>query len=601
MQDILSALGNIGTEGGITENMLITTMAVMLLLAGICAVIFHKIRLPPIVGYLIAGIIIVNVFSDEDFTKIFSVETIGVLKNIGLIMLMFGIGTELNFNKVKKAGKFAILVAVIQLPLMVLSGCILGAMIFNLNPTAAITLGAVISGSSTAVVAAVLKSQKRISQEDYDTLILVTIMEDIGQVIILSMITPLFAGAQSDAYELIALIIKIILFMVISIVLGLKVVPRILNWIGDKTNSEILLVLSIGLCFGMAWLSSSIGMSTAIGAFLMGMIVSQSKYAPDIEKKTDPMKAVFMAVFFISIGMEVGINEFIDSLPMAIGIAAIFMISKLVTVFIGYFVGGKRFGISFISSISLMAMGEFAFIISSQAHNSGVVSDNFYFAVIGAAIITMILMPIFANKSFDIADKVEENKNSDSFIYRVGRRIYGIREDVATKIETSPSVGDVVKKNLKKSYFCLLLIVVIQIIFSCASYDITKFFVKLVEQFVEFDNIEFVVNICVMTVNFILLTIPTSYFIISLKGIGRIMTEELEPNATEGEKRKRAIKLRILGVSTFAFVVAIDFIIMAVTPGPFGGKGTLIVIPIAIIILLLGWFLSGLKTKKETE
>ena len=138
------------------------------------------------------------------------------------VMLMFSIGMELNIEKIKKYGKIAFIVAVIQLPLMVLSGYFFGMILFGLNATASITLGAVISGSSTAVVAAVLKTHERITKEAADTLVLVTIMEDIGQVIILSMVTPLFLGSSISAVEMVRLIILIIVFIVRSLPTGTR-------------------------------------------------------------------------------------------------------------------------------------------------------------------------------------------------------------------------------------------------------------------------------------------------------------------------------------------------------------------------------------------
>ena len=580
------------------ESVLLLTMMSMMITAGICAVLFNKLKMPPIIGYLLAGIILVNVF-DLSHSKDFSMETVEVLKDIGLVMLMFSIGMELNIEKIKKYGKIAFIVAVIQLPLMVLSGYFFGMILFGLNATASITLGAVISGSSTAVVAAVLKTHERITKEAADTLVLVTIMEDIGQVIILSMVTPLFLGSSISAVEMVRLIILIIVFMVAALLIGIKLVPRALNWIGDNTSAEVLLVMSVGLCFVLAWLSKYIGMSMAIGAFLMGVILSQSKYCEHIYEKTEPMKEVFMAVSFISVGMEVTFNSFINSLPMAVGILAIFMASKFITVFIGYFIGNQSLEEGFVSSVSLMAMGEFAFIISSEAYSHGVVSETFYTAVIGAALMSMVLLPILTKDMFKASDWLR-NRRPQPFA-RVGERMYAMRDDINVKVESSPSMGTYIRNNLKKTYFCILLIILIEIVFCEFMETMTDFLADLLKT--DIMDSHYMAYLILMVVNFLLLSVPTYALIKSIKGIDNLVMsgERMITKEFSEEKAKKAKTLyeRVLNFSTIALIFIIDFLIMAVVPGPFGAeKSSLIAIPIAILIFVISYVISRRRTER---
>ena len=580
------------------ESVLLLTMMSMMLTAGICSVVFNKLKMPAIIGYLLAGIILVNVFNLND-SKDFSMETVSVLKDIGLVMLMFGIGMELNIQKIKKYGKIALLVAIIQLPLMVLSGYFFGMLLFGLNSIEAITLGAVISGSSTAVVTVVLKSHDRVTKEQADTLILVTIMEDIGQVIILSMVTPLFVGSSIEAAEMVKLVILIFVFMVTAIVIGIKFVPRILNWIGDNTSAEVLLVMSVGLCFLLAWLSKYIGMSMAIGAFLMGVIVSQSKFSHEISEKTEPMKEVFMAVFFISVGMEVTIGAFINSLPMAVGILALFMLSKFITVFIGYFMGNQSFEEGFVSSISLMAMGEFAFIISSEALSKSAVTGDFYTAVIGAALMSMIILPILAKKMYVMSDWLS-TKRPRPFGPMAGRA-YSVRNDVFSKMESSPSMGQYVRSSLRKTYICLILIILIEIVFVSLMDPMTNF----VSELITMENVDsdYLSYIILMVVNFLLLVVPTYGLIKSIKTVDRLVMEG-ERKIIEDRPEEEVAKIKsfyetVLNFSTIALVFFIDFMIMAVVPGPFGAeRSSLIVIPIAIVIFIIAYLFSKRSKKK---
>ena len=248
------------------EMALLTSLAVFTLLAAACSILFNKIRLPPLIGYIVAGIIVANVWTITTDSQ----EIVDILSDIGLVMLMFCIGLEINLRKIRKQGIFAIGIVIIQLPIMMVGG-ILAGMLLGFDMVQCICLGAIISGSSTAVVLAVLKSQKELDNDHKETLVLVLIMEDIGQVIILSMITPIMASNDPsvDINSLIVMIVSIIVFMAVSILVGLRLIPRMINWVSDNVSDEILTVFSVGLAFGMALLSIYIGLSMAIGAFLM--------------------------------------------------------------------------------------------------------------------------------------------------------------------------------------------------------------------------------------------------------------------------------------------------------------------------------------------
>src|SRR5574344_14964 len=194
------------------EILLLTSLAVLVLLAGLCSIVFNKLKLPPLIGYLVAGIIVANFWTLNEEGE----SVVEILSDMGLVMLMFCIGLEINLKKIKKQGLFAIEDAAIQLPLMVFGGFLAGTLL-GFNTLQCITLGAIISGSSTAVVMAVLKSQGKLDKEHIEMLVLITIMEDIGQVIILSMLTPMLAGTSLNTNGLIVMIISILVFMISSI------------------------------------------------------------------------------------------------------------------------------------------------------------------------------------------------------------------------------------------------------------------------------------------------------------------------------------------------------------------------------------------------
>lgn len=183
----------------------------------------------------------------------------------------------------------------------------------------------------------VLKESKHINAETAKMIVTITIFEDVGHVITLTMAAPLLAGDSPALGSTVYMIMGLILFIGLSIVIGMALVPRLLNYIGKRYSAEILLIISVRLCFAMATISTSIGLSIAIGAFIMGMMISLSTYSHQIANKVEPVKELFMAVFFISIGLLISPAQIIDSIGLAIIIAAVFIASKIGSVWLGCF------------------------------------------------------------------------------------------------------------------------------------------------------------------------------------------------------------------------------------------------------------------------
>ena len=558
-------------------------MTYLVLLAGLCSIVFNKLKLPPIIGYLLAGVLICNFIEMPESSE----EIIEILSDIGLVMLMYCIGMELNLDKLKRDGRFAILVAVVQLPIMMMAGFMAGQAL-GYSATAAIALGAIISGSSTAVLLAVLSMQERIDKSTIETLVLVTVIEDIGQVIILSMITPLFAGSSMDMMEMVILIVEIIAFMLISIILGVKVIPKFLDWVGDNTSAEVLLVLSVGMCFLMAYLAVLIGMSMAIGAFLMGVILSQSKFHKEVGEKIEPMKDLFMAIFFIAIGMKVTIDGFIDNIGLAIILFLLFFVAKVFSVFLGYFLGNRPYWECFVCALSMTSMGEFAFIISEEALKYGVITNGVYMAVIGAAILSMVMVPITSRGMFPVIDYFRSHHVRG--ISTLGNVASQVRADVYAKME-SEQFGKKLKGKLKNSYVCIILIVIIEILFVQFSDVGQEFLYKMF-------GIEYLAYVLFLLINFFVLAIPTATLVLNLKFIERVANSDDLPMKVTSNIQKEGFYRRFNTLGVPFLVCIIDFLILAIVPGPFGTVSSLVIIPIVLAIGLVGIYYNRRKDRK---
>ena len=429
-------------------------MAILIVLAAFASIVLSKLKLPSLVGFLVAGIIIANYIELPEGTE----DVVSIFSNLGLIMLMFAIGTEIDIYKLKIQGKFAISIAIVQIPVMIFAGILAGSMM-GFNTVQSLSFGAILAGASTAVVLAVLKSSNVLDQEKMDILVIVMIIEDISQVILISILTPMMQGEDMSSDSLITLIISIVLFMVACFTLGLKIIPRIIDWFYERSNDELISLLCIGLLFVFALLANTVGLSVAIGAFLTGVMVGMSRPKHVVEHFVDPLKTLFMAMFFISVGMEVSVESLAENVPTILLFYGIFAVCMFIAVNIGYWV----------SAFSMCTMGEFAFIISKQALDYHVFEQSVYSSVVGAAIVSMIMLPFLVRSS----DKTlaAAGKICPGFLKRIGgaiskQRDHAYRGFAAASYKTK----DRFSKAITNSAFLVALIVLIEVFFFYA-YD----------------------------------------------------------------------------------------------------------------------------------
>ena len=575
------------------ELALLTSLAVFTLLAAVFSIVFNRVKLPPLIGYIVAGIIIANVWTITTEGH----EVVSILSDIGLVMLMFCIGLEINLKKIRKQGVFAIEVAVIQLPLMVLGGT-LGGMLLGFDTVQCICLGAIISGSSTAVVMAVLKAQKKLDREHIEMLVLITIMEDIGQVIILSMITPILASnnPEVDLNGLIVMIVSIIAFMVISIVIGLRLIPRMINWVSDNVSDEILTVFSVGLAFGMALLSMYIGLSMAIGAFLMGMMIAASRKSKEINHKIEPMRDLFMAIFFISIGMEISVASLADNIGLIVIIYVLFAVLKIATVFLAYWIGGESCRNGFLSATGLVAMGEFAFIIAAEAHGYGVVDDAFYTSVVGAALVSMVVLPFLTRYADTIWDKS---------VQKCPRRMYCTccnindgRDKIYSHIHASTKKSrKAVYRSMTKSYINILVIALIQVLFIVGTAPAIDWLMS------GFGGSEVLWDVFILFINFLALTLPVYHLVNNVRFLDSMIISGARRIAMrEGSASEPGtIYQRFLELNTYLVVLLIIALIIIVTPNNIGLWLHFVVLGVAIVILLVMIFGKNRDTGQEQD
>lgn len=439
-----------------TATQYLFEIAMIMIVAGISSVVFARLKFPAVIGYIVAGMLLGPTILGQYVT--FNQDIVDFLANLGIALLMFSIGLDFNLRRLRKVGSFAILAATVEIGLMFTLGYILGTAL-GLSFAASVFLAAVMSISSTAVIVKVLADTGNLDKEYVEPIIGILIVEDLLGVVILTLTSPLLTGGMPQMSTTIRIIAVIILFIGFSLLLGLAVVPYIINHVGKGYSSETLLLVSLGLALGFSFVAMGIGLSLAIGAFIMGVLVSQSKYGEAVGLKVVSLKEVFLAVFFVSVGMQVDPMLVLTGLPVALVIALVFILGKMFSVTIGLYTANVSGRIAFLSGACMVAIGEVSFVIAKSGEQAGVISQALYSSIIGAAIITMIFLPVSIKNGEKVLDWIV--KHMPKTMRTSLQVIEGARADVRAKMSYSAEKRKEIRRHLLLIFVDFTIIIMI--------------------------------------------------------------------------------------------------------------------------------------------
>lgn len=394
------------THGADTmTNGLILDLAWILVLAAFTTLVFKKLKQPVVLGYILAGFL-----ASPNFTflpSISNLENIEVWADLGIVVLMFSLGLEFSFRKLMNSGSTAIVTALIIITGMTMAGFGVGYML-HLNTINSIFLGGMISMSSTTII---LKSftDFGMKQQKFASLVLsVLIIEDLFAVLMLVLLSSLAMGDVHGS-DLIFSIAKLCFFLIIWFVIGVYVLPSLLERLSDFLNSETLLIVEMALCFSMAALSVMCGFSLELGAFVMGSILAGTIFAERMEHVVQPVKDLFGSVFFISVGMMVQPAIIAQYAPEILLLAAVVIVGMIIFGTLGMLVTGQNLQIAIQSGFSLTQIGEFSFIIASLGMGLGVLDASLYPIIVAVSVITIFTTPYFIKMSTPAYKFVEKH------------------------------------------------------------------------------------------------------------------------------------------------------------------------------------------------
>lgn len=368
---------------------LISDLAVMMLTAGIITIIFKRIKQPLILGYILAGFLISPYF--PLFTTVTDTQSIHTWSEIGIIFLMFHLGLEFNLHKLASVGSTAIITTAVGVAGMLGIGYATG-MLLGFGATNSICLGGMLAMSSTTIIIKVfdeLKIKGKYTELVFGTLVI----QDIVGIFMMVILSTLSASKNISGLEVMGSLLLMVLYLIIWLIFGIYLIPTFFNKTIKLMNDEMLLVVSIGICFGMVLLADWLGFSTALGAFLSGSLLAGTVHVERVETLTKGVKDLFGAVFFISVGMMVEPGMIVKYiLPIAV-ITIVTLVGKLLCNCAGMLVSGQSLPNALSGGFALAQIGEFAFIIASFGIGLDVIDDYIYPIVVAVSVITTFTTP----------------------------------------------------------------------------------------------------------------------------------------------------------------------------------------------------------------
>jgi len=378
-------------------------LALLALLLGggmVGAGIMKKIKFPTIIGFILIGMIA----GPYGLGIVDDMELINLLAELGVVILLFVVGLEFSLQKLRQAGMNAIVVGISELSIMFFLAYV-GAYSFGWSHLESLYLAGILSISSTAISLRIMRDLKLVKTKEFDTVITILIVEDLAAVLLLVILGNASEGAGLDFAGMGLLILQSMTFFVIALGLGIKIIPKLLERIHGLDISEGPFITALALGFGLAVLAHFLGQSSAIGAFIMGMIIASSKYSESIVKKVLPLRDFFGVIFFVSIGMLVNITVIPEVVLISIPIIILAVVGKFVGGFFGASVGGNSLTSSSTIGAVMVPRGEFSFIMAKQAVDSGAVREILYPVTMLVTLATMFCMPLLLKILPTRADK----------------------------------------------------------------------------------------------------------------------------------------------------------------------------------------------------
>lgn len=369
---------------------LISDLALILICAGVMTLLFKSLKQPIVLGYIVAGFLASP--NMPYMPSIADGHGVHVWSEIGVIFLLFALGLEFSFKKILKMGAAPIIAAIAIILGMMYVGALTGHL-FGWGDMDCIYLGGMLAMSSTTIIFKAFDDMG-LRQKRFAGLVLsVLIIEDILAIVLMVMLSTLAVSKEFEGSQMLASILQLGFFLILWFTVGIYLIPLILRKVKPLMNDETLLILALALCFGMVVFASAVGFSAAFGAFVMGSILAETVEAEAIEHLVSPVKNLFGAIFFVSVGMMVDVTLIIEYIVPILCIILAIMLGQTILSTGAFVISGQSLKTAMQCSFSLTQIGEFAFILATLGTSLHVTSDFLYPIVVAVSVFTTFTTP----------------------------------------------------------------------------------------------------------------------------------------------------------------------------------------------------------------
>lgn len=376
-------------------------LALILITAGIATILFKWIKQPVVLGYIVAGFI-----AGPHVTFLPTVADMGnveIWAEIGVIFLLFALGLEFSFKKLMDVGGTASLATIINMGSMIVIGYIVGQLL-DWSQMDSIFLGGMLSMSSTTIIIKAFNDMGLQKQKFAGIVFGMLIVEDLAAILMMVLLGTVAVSHKIESTALLTSMLRLVFFVLVWFIVGIYLIPTLLRKLKNYLNDETLLLVSTGLCLGMVLFASKVGFSAALGAFIMGSILAETIRARYIEHLLEPIKNLFGAVFFVSVGMMIDPSVIREYAVLIVVLTLVVLIGRVIFATLGVMASGQGLKVALRSGFSLAQIGEFSFIIATLGMSLGVISHTLYPIIVSVSIITTFTTPYFIKASVPVYD-----------------------------------------------------------------------------------------------------------------------------------------------------------------------------------------------------
>ncbi len=397
----------------------ISDLAIILITASIVTILFKWLKQPVVLGYIVAGffaslhfkefveklVVKISGISEGEVASVFKalpeisdMANITIWSELGIIFLLFALGLEFSFKKLMDVGGKASIATLINMGSMIIIGYLVGELLLenlipNWSPMNSIFLGGMLSMSSTTIIIKAFNDMNLQKKKFAGIVFGMLIVEDVAAIVMMVLLSTFAVSQHFEGGELANSVVRLLFFMLIWFVVGIYLIPTMLKKLKQYLNDETLLIVAIGLCLGMVYFATVVGFSAALGAFIMGSILAETIESKHIEHLIEPLKNLFGAVFFVSVGMMIDPAIISEYALLILLLTFVVLVGRIIFATLGVVASGEGLKVAVQSGFSLAQIGEFSFIIATLGMSLGVITETLYPIIVAVSVITTFTTP----------------------------------------------------------------------------------------------------------------------------------------------------------------------------------------------------------------